>query len=183
MKNFPNFKLEKQRGFTLLEMIISIGIFVLVATASSVLFNQALRAYRYTTSRMAAAREAELAMQWIVRDIRPDPSGNPKPILDAGVDDSGPNEISLDMPTGSNIHYHLHPDPTIPGIFTIQRERTQDPGSPHDLLARNVVVLYFEYFDLANQPVAPTGAVATVEIIIETRVNDQTFRLYSVANR
>jgi prepilin-type N-terminal cleavage/methylation domain-containing protein len=177
--------MRKQRGFTLLEMLISIGIFVLVATASSVVFNQAIRAYSYTTSRMAAAREAELAMEWIVRDIRPDDSGNVLDIV-TGVPTSDNDEITLNPPApapADRIHYYRLPDPANPGFFTIQKQMF-DQGAQY-LLARNVLNLRFTYFNAQNQDVTafnPSGAVC-VEIIIETQVNNQNFRLYNVACR
>jgi prepilin-type N-terminal cleavage/methylation domain-containing protein len=178
--------LNHLKGFTLLEMIISIGIFVLVATASSVLFNQALNAYRYTTSRMAAAREAGLAMEWIVRNIRPDAAGVSSTISTTGGDISNNVAITLVPPlVGNKVYYHRHLADN-----TIQREelnRVTSVSVREDLLAENVVSLSFAYFNLQNRDLLawgqdPNGATA-VEIIIETQVNGQTFRLYNVANR
>jgi prepilin-type N-terminal cleavage/methylation domain-containing protein len=172
--------LNHLKGFTLLEMIISIGIFVLVATASSVLFNQALNAYRYTTSRMAAAREASLAMDWIVREIRPNPNtGIVLPISTGGGLVSDGVQITLDVVPNA-IHYHLHADGA---LNTIQRETVDGLGNPHALLARNVDSLIFGYFDADNEPVGALDDAKTVEIIIRTRVNEQEFRLYRVIER
>ena len=173
--------MRKQKGFTLLEMIISIGIFVLVATASSVLFNQAIRAYSYTTSRMTAAREAELAMSFILRDIRPDiTTGDVSAISTGGFPFSDDDEITLVPTAGANIHYFRQA-----ATNTIQREEV---GVGSFLLAENVIRLSFRYFNKDNQDITatlsldPTAAV-TVEIIIETQVNNQNFRLYNLANR
>lgn len=184
MFKFSNLKLQNKDGFTLLEMIISIGVFVLIATASSVLFNQALIAYRSTTSRMAAVREAELAMEWIVRDIRPELSTSvPFAISVTGGDITNNVAITLLPPTGNKIYYHRHL-----ADRTIQREelnRVTGVSVREDLLAQNVDQLSFAYFDLQNQDITatPGGAVRAVEIIIETNVNGQTFRLYNVAGR
>jgi prepilin-type N-terminal cleavage/methylation domain-containing protein len=172
MVNFLHSKLKDFKGFTLLEMIISIGIFVLVATATSVVFNQALRAYSYTTSRMAAVREAELAMEWIVRDIRPDETGTVLAITATSDND----EITLG--TGNQIHYHRHND------NTTQREEL--PAGTHSLLAQGVVQLNFTYYNQTNiVETSPENnpAVRTVEITIITRNNQQEFLLYNVANR
>ena len=182
--------MKKQKGFTLLEMIISIGIFVLVVTASSVVFNQALRAYSYTTSRMAAAREAGLAMDRIMQDIRPDTTTGTKPILEGiapRISDNTQIALTLPAPEG-DVRYHRVADPLNPGFFTIQRQRIYAAGQPNDLLARNVITLRFDYYDNANQALNPAlpglGAnTETVEVTIETQVNNQIFRLYNVANR
>lgn len=174
-------KLKSLKGFTLLEMVISIAIMVLVVTAASVIFNQTLVVYRYSTSRMAAVREAELAMEWIVRDIRPEPgTGVVLPISSTtDIPPSDADEITL-----GSIHYHLHADPLPSTLNTIQREEV---GVREDLLAQNVFSLSFGYFDAQNQDILASGGVPntarTVEIIIITRNNEQEFRLYNVANR
>ena len=183
--------LNHLKGFTLLEMIISIGIFVLVATASSVLFNQALNAYRYTTSRMAAAREASLAMDWIVRDIRKKETiapniGTPFPIVTLPTN-SDADEITIDPPNTepgatTPVHYHLHV-----GDTRLWRETTDD--GVHSLLAEHVVVggLTFRYYDVNNNDWTNTPAFINtanrVEIIITTDVNGQRVTLYNVATR
>jgi prepilin-type N-terminal cleavage/methylation domain-containing protein len=177
MSKLPNSKLQKKDGFTLLEMIISIGIFVLIATASSVLFNQALNAYRYTTSRMAAAREASLAMDWIVRDIRPDPDTTRHPIVDASSDNTRITLVPDPNSSPNQVRYIR-----LPGDSTIRRVRLNDPGSPQDLLAQNVVALSFNYFNPQHQPPANRNDATMVEIFITTNVNGQEFRLYSVAD-
>lgn len=189
-----NFRSQKKKGFTLLEMVISIGIFVLVATASSVVFNQALIAYRYTTSRMAAAREAALAMDWIMREIRKKTTvidvpggfpniGTPFPI----IANSDAAQITINHPPAepgaiTSIHYHLDA-----GDTRLWRERVNEPSSPHDLVAVNINALNFRYYDVNNNDVtgqpANINTANKVEITITTQVNGQTVTLYNVADR
>ena len=163
----------KIEGFTFLEMIICIGIFVLVATASSTLFNHALVAYGFTTSRSAAVREAVLAMQWIKRDIRPNAAG-----IVLNIQTGTPDMITLQTQDGlSQINYYVL-------NFNSIMRRMQTPFFYDDaLLAQNVTLLSFGYFGADNLPVGIPNDAKTVQIIITTSVNGREFRLYGVAER
>jgi len=166
MAKYLNLNFKKKNAFTLLEMVISIGIFIFVATASSVVFNQALNAYRYTTSRMAAAREAELAMDWIIRDIR-DSTG---PLIAP----SDVTQITINTKTVGNVNYQL--------LLNGSLMRTE--GGATSLLARGVDFLIFTYLDAGNVdvPLPENNAnVRLVEVVIVTHNDDQEFRLYNLA--
>jgi type II secretory pathway component PulJ len=175
MSKLSSLKLQGKAGFTFLEMIFSIGIFVLVAAATSAVFNQALRAYRYSNSRMIAVKEGELAMEWIVRDIRPDPSTDKSPSITAYNNDGINGYLTLQTATGESIRYYRQSSSN-----TIQR---QEDGVD-SLLAQNVIKLSFACYNANNQVVSnPVGDanVRAVEINIITEQNDQTFHLNSVA--
>ncbi len=172
MSKLLNSNLLKKDGFTLLEMVISIGIFVLVATAAAVVSNQAILAYYTSTAKAFAVREATLAMDWIRQDIR------------HAVDDLGilPKDLFIDAPpiyTDANqilinngpIRYHRVGD-------TIKREE----AGADVLLAQNVTKLAFNYFNNETQSLAtPVNDpyLRTVEITIVVSKNNQEFCLYS----
>lgn len=167
--------LKKKYGFSFLEMIISIGIFVLVATATSVVFNQAIHAYRYSNSRMIAVKEASLAMDWILRDIRPNPSSGNSSAITAYSADAINGDITLQPPSAGSIRYYRQS-----ASGTIQRSE----ASVDSLLAKNVTQLSFTCYDADNQVIAsPVGNnnVRAVEINIITQKNNQRFHLNSVA--
>ena len=164
-------KFKSLKGFTLLEMVISISILALVATATSVFFNQSLVAYRYSADTISVAQEAGLAMKWIVDDIE-------SPTTTNITAPTGPNEITI-VVAGINIHYYM--DATDPQNITIQRAEGVTPPS---LLAEHVQVngLSFHYYNLTNGQIAyDDPQLKTVEIDIVTQRHNQVFRLNSVA--
>lgn len=159
-----------KKGFTLLEMIISISIMALVAAAASVLFNQSVVAYRYSTDKITVAQEAALAMKWMVYDIE----------LATDITTSGGSSLTIldnATPAPNTIYYHLVGN-------QIQRNFN---GTDH-LLAENVTGLTFKYYGLTNNTVysdpvgtGNKGNLKAIEIDIVTLRNNQEFRLNSVA--
>lgn len=63
-------KKPKQKGFTIVEMLISIGLFVTVITVTSAAFLVGLRAQRQIISILNANDNASYAMEVMSRDIR-----------------------------------------------------------------------------------------------------------------
>ena len=162
-----NLKLKKTKGLTLLEILISIGVFALLATTISVIFNRSLFVYRASTEKNSAAQQGQTAMEWLVRDIQ-----SAYTIVIAEQD-----RIALVNSDRSYICYDWNEDDG-----TIRR---QDCADPNYLLAEGVIQLSLQYYDINNEilsdPVADVLSLKTVEIDITTEQNTQRFRLNSVA--
>lgn len=157
---------KKTTGITLLEMIISIAIFAFVAASILLIFNRALFVYRVTSEKNSAAQEAQIAMEWLARDI-----GSANGIILAGQSD-----IILAMPNQQYVRYYLDTDNTI---------KRQECSNPSYLLAENITQFSLKYYDInnnfLNDPVTNILLLKTIEIDITVRKNRQVFRLNSVA--
>ena len=64
-------KVKKINGFTLLEMIIALGIFTFLSVIMATVLSSALSAYLAATYKNEAMLQAKTAMDWLVRDIQP----------------------------------------------------------------------------------------------------------------
>jgi len=63
-------KRKNFKAITLIEIVISIGIFVLMAATISAIFQRSLIAYRSASDKNQAAQQATGAMEWLVRDFQ-----------------------------------------------------------------------------------------------------------------
>lgn len=69
MKNFLK-KLKSQKGLTMPEMLVSIGLFTVVITATSAAFLSALRTQKQIIALLNASENASYALEVIARDLR-----------------------------------------------------------------------------------------------------------------
>ncbi len=58
------------KGFTMIELLVAIGLFVVVVSVSSGIFIKSLRTQRQIVSLMAANDNASLSLEQIIREIR-----------------------------------------------------------------------------------------------------------------
>lgn len=65
-----NFKFKNREGFTMIELLVAMGLFSIVVSIASATFVQSLRAQRQIVALMAANDNAGLALEQIVREIR-----------------------------------------------------------------------------------------------------------------
>ncbi|MEK9183981.1 MAG: type II secretion system protein [Patescibacteria group bacterium] len=59
-----------KKGFTMIELLVAIGLFIVVISVSSGIFIKSLRTQRQIVSLMAANDNASLALEQIIREIR-----------------------------------------------------------------------------------------------------------------
>ena len=177
-RHLLSFRRGSLTGLTLLEIIISVAIFALVAAAVSLVFNRSLFVYRASTDKNAAAQEAQTATEWLLRDIQ-----SAKDITTAKA-----NEIKLAIPEDHIITHYL--DSAVPTNKKIRRQQDGAPVPGH-LVAEGVSRFSLKYYGIQNielVPVLPDGLstdqcsrIKTVEIDITTQKNTREFRLNTVA--
>jgi prepilin-type N-terminal cleavage/methylation domain-containing protein len=153
---------NNRKGLTLLEIVISISIFALVSAAISFIFSRALFVYRVSVNKNRAAQEAQVAMEWVVRDIS----------LATCIYQADATSISLNRPNGGYVKYHLS------NSTTLQRN---DCISDY-LLSEHIDSFNLSYYDSANQSTSSTSDIAEVEISLATTAANQKFNLYTVAS-
>jgi hypothetical protein len=154
--------LKSKEGLTLLEIVISISIFVLVSATISFIFNRALFVYRASINKNKAAQEAQVAMEWLARDIS----------LATCIYQANANSISLNNPDWGCVKYYLSGSTTL-----LRNDCTSDY-----LLSENIAGFNLNYYDSANQSTAFTSEIKSVEINLATTSGDQRFDLYSVTS-
>ena len=153
----------------LLEMLIAIVIFALVAASISIIFNQSLSVYRFSTDKNSAVQEAQTAMEWLLRDIER-----------AGdiAQNAQSSDITLD-PTTRNIRYYRN--------AINQTMFREDPVNGSQLLAEGVTAFSLAYYRQDNTNIPPPISateiqnIRVVEINISTEKNNKNFDLYSIA--
>jgi prepilin-type N-terminal cleavage/methylation domain-containing protein len=69
-KNANNLRFNRQSAFTLIELMISLGLFSMVIVVITSLFIQTVKAERLVTNRVAAIDNVALAIEQIAREIR-----------------------------------------------------------------------------------------------------------------
>ncbi|MFH1622219.1 MAG: hypothetical protein ABIA97_03765 [Candidatus Omnitrophota bacterium] len=155
----------KSSGLTLLEILISIGIFVIVATAISVIFNYSIFVYRTLADKSQVSQSAAIAVDWLVRDIQ---SASTLVLAQQ-------NDFTLINPDASYINYRLSGQ-------TIQRKECA--GQSY-LLAEDVSRLSLGYYDENNtvisDPIDNIFSLRAVEIDLTSQKRNQEFRLNTVS--
>ena len=169
----------KSNGLTLLEIIISIGIFVLVATAVSLVFNRSIFVYGVSTNKQQASQQAAIAMEWLMRDISGATciygANSGSIVLRNPNWDRNPTCPPCDPPcdpTCGYVKYYLQNPTTL-----VRNNCTAD-----SLLAENLVSLNLTYYDWHNQPTTFASAAKEAEITLTTSSGGQKFTLYTVAS-
>lgn len=96
----------RQRGFTLLEMLVAMGIFLIICGAMFELLNMAQKKYSSETQLTAAYQDSRLAMDQIARDV--DASGYPSYLLFSVVPATHPSRYA-DGPVAWSPSYPTSP--------------------------------------------------------------------------
>jgi type II secretory pathway pseudopilin PulG len=156
-------KSVKVKGMTLLEIVISITIFVLLSAAFAGIFNQAIFVYRGLKDKNIAAQKAQTAMTWLDRDI-----SSASCIYQANA-----ASISLRNPNWFYVKYHLDAvDPTI----LLRSDLISDY-----VVSEGVENFDLNYFDIANDPTSDPLQIETVEVNLTTSSGAKQFALHTVA--
>lgn len=93
LENKKNF--QRKAGFTLVELLIAMGIFVVVIGISSSIFIQSFRSQRSLVSLIAVNSNASLTMEQMARELR----------TGVGFPDSGGNSIAFTNSVGEAVTY------------------------------------------------------------------------------
>ena len=136
MKKFP----RHIRGFTLIEMIMSIVVIAIVGVITAVTIYVGVESYLLASRRMGLTQEARGALVRMVREIR-------------GLDKrmSGSNMVGIITANVSTFRFldGSNNDITFDKSGTTLR-RSGDAQATWDVLANNVSALTFKYYDSSN---------------------------------
>lgn len=137
-------------GFTLVELMITVGLSVMVVSTMLLAYVGSYRAYNQETTAVAASHDSQLAMDWISRDLRaakcvgqtlgPNTTSDCSVVLQVlSYDSSGIIADSYD-----NIAYSLDAHSRL--VRTIQSGGGNRPNETGRVLASNITTLSFIYY-------------------------------------
>jgi len=154
---------ERQRGFTLVELLVALGIFLVITGAAFTLLGTSQKHYRTESQLLISFQEARLGLDQIVRDVND--AGYPPPTFTDGVPaDSASAPFAWSSPNypgtpcqiatggGGNCTTAIAGD-TAPGDFDLIIETNPNPQDPSCL--PNCRVQWIRY-QLQNTTPLPT---------------------------
>jgi prepilin-type N-terminal cleavage/methylation domain-containing protein len=149
--NAKRLTLNAKNGFTMIELLVAMSLFVIVISLVSGVFVRALRSQRQIVGLIAANSNAALALEQMMREMRTlkltDSNGNPSP---PEVSDSG-EEISFINAKDEPVTYKLDTDEKGIGFLSRNNER---------LTAENVSVRKLNFILSATSPFPPRITIA-----------------------
>jgi len=160
--------LRGQDGFTLVELMVAMSIFLLILVGIFQVFDPSRNAYQVSTRKLDVQQNARVAMDRMARQIRmagyfPENIATPPANLSNSIQVATDSALSVagDLDgLGSSSAYTFCLDSTglrrVSGAIGNAASYTCSNGT---LLAESVTALSFAYFDSANNPVPnpPTG--------------------------
>ena len=159
-------RILRNKGVTIIELIISIGIIAIVSTGTVVFLNNSLSVYRFQQTRGHVMQQARSAIDWLVRDIE-----SSMTLVEADQ-----NNMTLISSDGEYVSYFSENQ-------TLQRKECMEPQY---LVAEDINQLSFEYYDVENEiindPIANIQDLKAIEIDITTQqAGGSTLSLNTVA--
>jgi len=146
---------HRQAGFTLVELLVTIGVFALVITVTSTILMTSRRIHSTTTHRVdlqAAGRQTMAMMTAEIRNAGADPSEPPAGITALVTADSATIHIRSDL-NGNGTIQTTEPSEDVtyqynagPGTIT------RNPGSGAVIILDKVTSMRFTYFDANGNP-------------------------------
>jgi len=166
---------QVQGGFTILEMIVAVGIFLIICAAMFELLNISQKKYSSETQLTAAYQDARLAMDQIVRDVNisgyPSPGMLSKPASSASY---AASPFSWDPGYLSSTDCQIGATCTVPGSFDLIVET--DFGSGVSWIRYQLVgtTLYRSVAPKAAgvDPIAATSAPGVTTLFLANVVNN-----------
>ena len=164
-------KSHNSKALTLLEIILSIGVFVIIATTISLIFGRSLAVYRETSDKNQAAQQAAGAVEWLVRDIQSAYSLSRAEII------GDYTLLGLIDPDSNYIQYNYTAIDQ-----TLYRQACTDQNY---LVTEDLTHFSLGYYDINNvvisDPASNTPDLRTIEIDMSTQKGNQEFKLNTVA--
>ena len=160
LQSYKNFTwLKPKSGFTLVELLVSISIFVIVTTIAVGGFVTALRSQRQATGLIAANSNASLVIEQMAREIRTGDS-----FCVGGQTCLSSSELSFRNGAGNIVTYRLNGAEG--GI-----ERRVDSGAFQKITADNVNVRYLGFTLLGQDPGDGLQPRVTMVLGVSARVS------------
>ena len=171
MPSIPRATGRSTAGFTLVELLVSLTIFAVVAGVLTTVLVSANRTHRQTTHRaeiQAASRQALSLMTAELIQAGADPSIPPAGIAGIVAADSASVRVRGDFNANGTIQT-AEPSEDVTytynaGAGTLSR----NPGSGAAVVLRNVTAMRFTYFDAANQPLSALPLSATDRALVRS---------------
>lgn len=138
LSHSPSIELSRyraRRGFTIVEMLVAMGLFITVVTIVTDVFIQSLRSSRTTVALINANANASVALEQMSRELR----------TGSGFSSPGSSEISFANSFGSPVTYRLNA-----AARAIERSINGEPFVP--ITASDVGVLSLAFTLLGNSP-------------------------------
>lgn len=153
------------KGLTLLEIVLSVGVFVVVISSVAFIFSRSLFVFRTSQNKTIAAQVAQVAVEWMLRDIQ----------AARAIYYLGDDGIGLIADDNSIVGYYLDANHTI--------QRSLDCVSVLYPLAEGVNNLFFHAYNVDNTQIGVESAsdIRTVAIDIATQRGEQEFQINTVA--
>jgi prepilin-type N-terminal cleavage/methylation domain-containing protein len=142
-------KLHSQRGFTIVELLVSIAIFALVTSVGVTVFLRSLRAQRSVVALISANDNASLAIEAIARELR---RGRGFQTSLSGT------ELSFVNAEQRNIDYRYDGSDGVKAIM-----RRENSGAWYPVTAKNIVVEEARFLvqdDFGGRPILPRITMA-----------------------
>lgn len=143
MMKFYQHKFSSEKGFTIVELVLVIGLMALLTTVLAPFVETGFKNYDKVASRRAVLSEARLAFDRIVKEVRLIESSSD--VIDANSSSS----FEFEYPNGTSITYSLS------GTDLLRNS---------DVLAENVSSLSFDYLDASGSSTTTEADVRRVEI-------------------
>jgi len=163
--------MNTKKGFTLVEVIVSIGLFSILVAISAGGFTHALRTQRQIAALIAAQSNAGLALEQVAREVRTgylfchDLTGRPT-CTPAGA---GPNiysDLNFYNSASANVCYTL-------ANGALQRnDNCSGGGTPQSVTGANVVVKYLTFTVFGNQENDQWNPRITISMGVAPSSND-----------
>ena len=152
--------LKKLRGLTLLEMIVSIAIFALIATTIAIVFKSSVTVYQSASDESTAMQKGQVALGWLTRDIS----------LATCIYEANPASLGLKNDKWGYVRYYLSDSSLM---------RTDCDSD--QIVAQDVTNFNINYYDSANQSTSVICDIKTIEITLSVSLEgDQVLDLYKV---
>ncbi len=129
-------------GFTLVDLLVAIGIFSVVASIATGGFINALRTQRQISALLAADSNVSLALEQMAREIRTGSN-----FCLPNITDCLPNELVFNNAKGERVNYRLATD----GTGTIEKGVTNSNGTKFSkITGGNAKIEYLKFALLGN---------------------------------
>ena len=154
-----NLELKKYKGLTLLEMIVSIAIFALIATTIAIVFKSSVTVYQSASDESTAMQKGQVALGWLTRDIS----------LATCIYEANPASLGLKNDKWGYVRYYLSDSSLM---------RTDCDSD--QIVAQDVTNFNINYYDSANQSTSVICDIKTIEITLSVSLGDKTLDFYKV---